>query len=85
MLSDVWDFLRDASNRTVLGWIGGGVVVVVGGLWAAFVYFVPASKPATPPASVEANCGGVAVGGNVTGTTITAGTVTNADCAPKPK
>jgi hypothetical protein len=31
MYSDILDFLRDPINRTVLGWIGGGVVVVVGG------------------------------------------------------
>jgi hypothetical protein len=83
--------LRDKRNQQVLGWLGGGLVVVATGLWAAFVYFFPpqrasetkASEP-TPP-GVQANCGGIAIGRDVTGSTITAGSTTNSDCAPKPK
>jgi hypothetical protein len=81
----VWNFFRNDKNRAVLGWIGGGVVAIIGALWAVFVYLVPPSKSGPPPASVEARCGGVAVGGNVSGSTINAGGVTGADCAPKPK
>jgi hypothetical protein len=77
-----WKFLSKDKNRAVLGWLGGGVVIVIGALWAAFVYFMPASKTASPPVGVEANCGSVAAGRDITGTTITA---TGADCAPKPK
>ena len=70
----------------MLGWLGGGLVVVATGAWAAFVYFVPAQKAPEPrPAKVEASCGGVAVGGNVSGATITAGSPTDAECAAKPK
>ena len=81
-----WNFLSKDKNRAVLGWRGAGVVIVIGALWAAFVYFMPPSKPHSPAAAgVEASCGSVAVGGNATGT-ITAGGVTGADCgAPKPK
>ena len=81
-LTLVWKFLSKDKNRAVLGWLGAGVVVVIGALWAAFVYFMPASKPGSPAAGVEANCGSVAAGGNVTGATITA---TGTGCAPKPK
>jgi len=86
----LWGFLRDKGNQQVLGWLGGGLVVVATGLWAAFVYFFPAPKPEAKspeptPASVQANCGGIAIGGGVTGSTITAGTMTNSDCPPKPK
>ena len=81
-LSLVWKFLSKDKNRAVLGWLGAGVVVVIGALWVAFIYFMPASKPGSPAAGVEANCGSFAAGGNVTGTTITA---TGAGCAPKPK
>jgi hypothetical protein len=81
-LSPIWKFLSKDKNRAVLGWLGAGVVVVIGALWAAFVYVMPASKPGSPAPGVEANCGSVAAGGNVTGATITA---TGADCAPKPK
>ena len=37
----LWGFLRDKSNQQVLGWLGGGLVVVATGLWAAFVYLFP--------------------------------------------
>jgi TIR domain len=82
-------FLRDKRNQQVLGWLGGGLVVLATGLWAAFVYFFPpvkeAKSPEATPASVQANCGGIAIGRDVTGSTITAGTTTNSDCAPIPK
>ena len=84
-MSRFWNFLQQEQNRQVLGWLGGGLVVAATGAWAAFVYFVPAQKATEArPANVEASCGGVAVGGNVSGTTITAGGPTNAECATKP-
>jgi hypothetical protein len=84
-------FLRDKRNQQVLGWLGSGLVVAATGLWVAFVYFSPplkspeAKSPEATPTSVQANCGGIAIGRDVTGSTITAGTTTNAECAPKPK
>jgi len=86
-----WRFLRDKRNQQVLGWLGGGLVVVATGLWAAFVYFFPlgksseATSPEPAPPSIQANCGGIAIGRDVTGSSITAGSTTNSDCAPKPK
>ena len=42
-MSSFWRFLRDKRNQQVLGWIGGGLVFVATGLWAAFVqFFLPA-------------------------------------------
>jgi TIR domain len=85
----LWGFLRDKSNQQVLGWLGGGLVVAVTGLWAAFVYFFPPGKSpeakSSAPVSVQADCSAIAIGGNVTGATITTGGTTNTDCAPKPK
>ena len=87
----LWGVLRDKRNQQVLSWLAGGLVVVATGLWAAFVYFFPAPKsqeaksPEPTPPSVQANCGGIAIGRDVTGSTITAGSTTNSDCAPKPK
>jgi hypothetical protein len=87
----LWGFLRDKGNQQVLSWLGGGLVVAATGLWAAFVYLFPASKsqeaksPEPPAPSVQASCGGIAIGRDVTGATITAATTTNSDCAPKPK
>src|SRR5215831_13957950 len=62
-----WRFLRDKRNQQVLGWLGGGLVVVATGLWAAFVYFFPPGRstegtsPEPTPPSVQANCGGIAI------------------------
>jgi len=61
-MNSFWRFLRDKRNQQVLGWLGGGLVVVATGLWAAFVYLSP--EP-TPP-SVHAGQGSIAIGGNVT-------------------
>jgi hypothetical protein len=82
----LWKFISQKRNREVLGWLGGGLVVLATGLWAAIVYFFPLQKPSEPkPASVQASCGGVAVGGNVSGATITAGGPRDSDCSTKPK
>jgi hypothetical protein len=82
----LWEFIRQKRNREVLGWLGGGLVVAATGLWAAIVYFFPLQKTSEPrAASVQADCGGVAVGGSVIGTTITAGATTGSDCSSKPK
>ena len=90
-MNSFWRFLRDKRNQQVLGWLGGGLVVAATGLWVAFVYFFPplkspetkASEPV--PVNVQADCSGIAIGGNVTGATITTGGTNTADCAPKPK
>jgi TIR domain len=85
----LWGFLRDKRNQQLLGWLGGGLVVLATGLWVAFVYFFPPVKEAKAPEatapSVQANCGGIAIGRDVSGSIITAGTTTNSDCPPKPK
>jgi hypothetical protein len=81
VMNRMWEFLCEERNRVVLSWFGGGLVVAATGLWAAFVYLFPHYTPVEPRAAgVQANCGGVAVGGNVTGSTITAGTTTTSDC-----
>lgn len=88
-MSELWRFLRDKRNQQVLGWLGGGGVVVATGLWVAIVYFFPPQQSqetkSPAPVSVQADCGGVAIGGNVTGATITGGVMTNSDCTSKPK
>jgi hypothetical protein len=82
MLKTIWWFLKAEENQKLLGLIGGGlvVVVVIGGLWTAFVYFFPAPdhKPSSPQKQIEAECGSVAIGGDVSGATITAGN--SGDC-----
>jgi ammonia channel protein AmtB len=86
MLLWLWKVVRNSKNRQILTWAGGGVVVIVAGLWAAFVYLFPLHKPSeSVRTDVQANCGGVAIGGSVTGTTITGGTMTSSDCSTNSK
>jgi TIR domain len=86
-----WGFLRNKRNQQVLSWLGGGLVIAATGLWAAFVYFFPAPKspeakaPEPVSANAQADCSSVAIVGPVTGATITAGTTTTSNCAPKSK
>jgi hypothetical protein len=81
-----WSFLRLKTNREILAWIGGGLVVVITGLWTAFVYFSDTPKVTASTPSVQASCGSVGVGGNVSGATITAGGTGNcSEQKPEPK
>ena len=56
-----WSFLKDPLNREVLAWIGGGIVVVIGGIWAVVRFF--AKKPdGGDGRSVSVDRGSVAIG-----------------------
>jgi tetratricopeptide (TPR) repeat protein len=44
----MWDWLLIEDNRAVLSWLGGGVVVAVGGLWTVYVYFRKSAKTFSP-------------------------------------
>jgi hypothetical protein len=56
----------DESNRTVLAWIGGGFVVVVGGAWAGFKFFFSKQEPKVPsPPTVSVTGGGVGAGRDI--------------------
>ena len=75
-----WSFLKAEENQKLLGWIGGGLAVLATGLWVVFVHFYPSPepKPGPPQKQIEADCSSVAIGGDVSGTTITAGS--SGDC-----
>src|SRR5262245_57799494 len=85
----LWGFVRDKRNQQVLSWLGGGLVVAATGLWVAFVYFFPPGKSpeakSRDPVSVQSGPGGIAIGGNVTGSTVTTGGTSNSDRSSKPK
>src|SRR5262249_11477656 len=91
VMNALWRFFRDKSKQQDLGGLGGGVVVSAAGLLAGLCFFFsPRKSPEATsleptPSSVQAKCGGIAIGRDVTGSTITAGTTTNSDCAPGPK
>jgi hypothetical protein len=76
MSKQTWHFLQNEKNQRMLTFIGGGFAMAAGGLWAAFVHFYPApeTKPGPPQKQIEADCGSVAIGGDVSAATITAGT-----------
>jgi hypothetical protein len=35
----LWKFISRRSNRERMAWLGTGAVVIIGGLWAAFIFF----------------------------------------------
>jgi hypothetical protein len=82
-MDGLWSFLGKKRNREVLGWAGGGLVVVLAGLWAVVTYiFPPSSATAGKPMNIDASCGGISVGGNITGSTVKTGNFSG-DCAQK--
>ena len=79
-----WKLIRSKGNRERLAWLGGGGVVVIAGLWTAFVYFFPPKKDSSAETQINATCGSVGIAGPVSGATINAGGATNSNCATKP-
>jgi hypothetical protein len=59
----MWEFIKDPANRAVIGWIGGGVVIILGGLWAVIKFLLSSPRQTRP--SVSASDGGVASGGDI--------------------
>ena len=67
----LWGLVQDAHNREALSWVGGGIVVVIGGVWAAFKFFASKEKPKPQPGpTVSASNGGVAAGRDIRDSTI---------------
>jgi hypothetical protein len=63
MLGTVWAFLKDPGNQPVLSWIGGGVVVASGGIWAVVKFFAKertaeARNQASTPKAEASQLGG---------------------------
>jgi hypothetical protein len=82
-MSALLKFLRLKSNREVLTWVGGGIAAAVAAAWTAFIYLWPISAPETKKgaaSTVEAKCGGVAIGGNLSGSVVTGGSVQQSKC-----
>jgi hypothetical protein len=49
---ELWIWLSRERTRKVLGFLGGGLAVVIGALWQLYVHFAP--SPAQPPPRVAA-------------------------------
>ena len=75
LLERAWAFLTDPANRAVLAWLGGGLVVALGGAWTVVTYLRPGStatrKAGGEPAKVTAAHGSVVVGRDNRGSPIT--------------
>jgi hypothetical protein len=69
MLEDFWGFLKDPANRTVLAWIGGGIVAVGGGLWTVIRFFAGRGEGGPSP-GVRADKSSVAIGRDATNSPI---------------
>jgi hypothetical protein len=64
-MGGLWSFLSAPKNQKTLSWLGGGLAVVIAGLWAAFVYF---NSPKGDASGSAGNCNitssGIASGGD---------------------
>jgi hypothetical protein len=72
----IWRFIGDERNRVILSWLGGCVVVVIGALWAAFVFFAGDKQSPAPCAG----SGSVTLGRDVNGSIITTTGSGSTDC-----
>jgi hypothetical protein len=63
----LWQFFQQKKNRQVLGWLGG-VVVLAGGVWVVVAFYSPRPPPQAPDVQAP---GGVAVGRDIRGSTVT--------------
>jgi hypothetical protein len=64
-MSGLWSFLGAKKNREIIGWVGGGIVIVIARLWTAFVYFnSPKGEGGGSPGNCNQTSGGIGSGGN---------------------
>jgi hypothetical protein len=70
-MGSLWSFLSASKNQKTLSWLGGGAVVVIAGLWAAFLYLLPpeGGTKSSQPSVKTGNCG-VGNSGTATGITL---------------
>jgi hypothetical protein len=78
-VGSLWSFLAKPKNQKTLSWLRAGAVVVIAGLWAAFVYvFPPKDGGSSGPqvkidSSAKAGDCGFANSGTATGNTLNCG------------
>jgi len=66
VLTDIWSFLQDENNRTVLAWIGSGVAVGVPAIWVVLKFVLSKRIGESAPApTVTATHNGIAAGRDV--------------------
>lgn len=82
-MHSLWSFLAKPKNRQILAWVGGGLVTLGAGAFAVVTYVWPASDAKSICAQQ-----GVALGGSVSGSTITnsvSGSTTAVPCTETKK
>jgi hypothetical protein len=61
-MQKLWDLI--VANRETLTWLGSGIVVLAGGVWAVVKHFFPSDERKSRAASVALSGIGIASGGN---------------------
>ena len=66
-MSEIWSRLSDPETQQTLSWLGGGLAVVCGGLWAVLKFYLGrrgggSGAGSAPTGSVSASRGGMAAG-----------------------
>jgi hypothetical protein len=70
-MRSLWSFLAKSENQKTLSWLGGGLVVAAGGIWAVLTYIWPAHDPSQAAAKIVcAQQGSVAAGRDASGNTV---------------
>lgn len=64
-METLWAFLSDPNHQKTLSWLGGGLVVACGGLWALIKFWRQKRDTKSGP-SISADRGGIAAGRDVT-------------------
>ncbi|MBL8252778.1 MAG: SUMF1/EgtB/PvdO family nonheme iron enzyme [Candidatus Competibacter sp.] len=52
---EIWNWLKDQQNREIVTFVGGGLVVVLGGIWAVYTHFFPRPSPPSDDADQRNN------------------------------
>lgn len=83
-MDSLWSIIAKPKNRQILSWIGGGVIAVAAGAFAVVTYLWPAQEAAKTVCAQQ----GIALGGKVSGSTVTntvSGSTATAPCAETKK
>lgn len=62
-VGELWSFLSNAENQKTLAWLGGGLVLLVGGVWTVVTFFAgPGRDKLTSPSAPPDQNGAVGIG-----------------------
>jgi hypothetical protein len=57
-MNSLWLFVSKPKNQKILSWIGSGVVIVAGGLWAVVTFLWTPSHKGEPPSVITQTTSG---------------------------